>query len=135
MRHLFTFAFIFVVTIMKGQTISFVYDDSGNRTNGNIISARSVQEKIQTTFEKKMELTAEKISIFPNPTKGPLTIQIPDIESKPILYIISIEGKLLSKIQLKNSIEDIDISAYEKGTYLFRIINAREEETWKIIKE
>jgi hypothetical protein len=137
MKSLFTLLFFLLATLLYSQNIQFQYDTSGNRTTGNIITTRSSEttQKKSSSENYTEELSLGEIKVYPNPTKGLLKIQIPNIESKPILYIISIDGKVLSKIQLRNNFENIDITSYQKGTYLFRIINASEEKVWKIIKE
>jgi hypothetical protein len=72
----------------------------------------------------------KKISIYPNPTKGELTINTDlDISS---IQIYDIKGNTIIKTKQKN----INISNYSKGIYLVKIHTISNEiKEYKIIKE
>ena len=76
-------------------------------------------------------MSDENISIHPNPTNSTFTISgITESEISSI-EILDITGKLLFKT---NSPINIDLSNYENGVYLFRIIGENNY-TGKIVKE
>jgi hypothetical protein len=60
------------------------------------------------------------IDIFPVPSNDKLNIKIPGSESAN-LQIINLNGQVLLSTQLKNEIETIDVSEFEKGIYIIKI--------------
>lgn len=73
------------------------------------------------------KVSQKEISVYPNPTKGPLTIQT---EKGTEVSIYSQEGKLLKSIQTQKGTNETDISELPKGIYFIRTGN----ESSKIIK-
>lgn len=67
-------------------------------------------------------------AIYPNPTKGPLTIQT-DKASETGIY--SQEGKLIRKVATQKGTNETDISDLPKGVYFIRTGN----ESTKVIKD
>lgn len=80
-----------------------------------------------------------KVSVFPNPTKGILNIEMSDV--KKDIYSIKITNVLGQEVfvntQLISGIyqETIDLTSYEKGVYLIEISNTNSSITNKIIVE
>lgn len=135
MKQVLILALLFIAAAAKGQTISFAYDASGNRTAGNVTITKALSGGQDIVFEDVLSLEKASISISPNPTKGLLKIRIPDTTLRPVLQVVSLEGKTIAKITITDSYQDFDISSYPSGIYLFQITNGTEVETWKIIKQ
>ena len=70
----------------------------------------------------------KEVSIYPNPTTGPLSIRT---EKNSEAQIYSLEGKLLQSVQIKKGVNDLDISDLPKGVYLIKTPT----ESSKIIKK
>ncbi|ASK31794.1 secretion protein [Chryseobacterium sp. T16E-39] len=72
--------------------------------------------------------TVDKVSIYPNPTTGPLTIETQK-DSKAEIY--SQEGKLIKSINIKKGVTDADISEFPTGVYHIKTSSG----SYKIIKK
>lgn len=134
MKTLLFMLFLVASASAQGQ-ISFTYDASGNRTAGNITITKASADGQEPFFDDAFGVEKASISIAPNPTKGMLKISVPDITQKPVLQVYTIGGKLVAKIPVTSNYQDLNISSYPNGIYLFHIINGTERDTWKIIKE
>lgn len=136
MKTLITFLFVLIASVVHSQTVSFDYDEAGNRKSGNIITLRSAQPQTVDEPERYSEqLSTFKVTIYPNPTKGHLRIVLSDIEKSPIVNLYSINGQLLYKSTVNNQVHEMDITKQPKGIYIIKIINGKDISTWKIIKE
>ena len=74
------------------------------------------------------KISKKGLAIYPNPTKGALTIQM-DKAAETAIY--SPEGKLIKKIFTQKGRNETDISELPKGVYFIRTDN----ESTKIIKD
>ena len=64
-----------------------------------------------------------EISVFPNPAKDNITVQILKVEKKCLLEIWSTNGTKISEHILSNQSSIIDISSLSKGIYFLKIKN------------
>lgn len=79
----------------------------------------------------------KKISVFPNPSTGTLTIQGIDIAQNETLKlnIYNVLGQIVYEQQLKTATVQLDLSAQDKGIYFIQLSGAGERFTQKIILE
>jgi hypothetical protein len=71
--------------------------------------------------------------MFPNPVRDILSIRAgTEIES---LELMDMQGRLLLSIPVNNASHELDMSRFQRGTYLIRIITAGYTYTGKIVKE
>ena len=75
-----------------------------------------------------IELQNEKITVFPNPTNGKLTIKGDKIQQ---VILFDISGHIINKSCDNN----IDFTGYSKGIYFIEIHSNRGISTFKIIHE
>jgi hypothetical protein len=74
-------------------------------------------------------------SIYPNPANENVLIKLNTKPEKPIIAeIIDILGKVYVRSQISDEINNIDLSAIPKGTYVVRIINQDSVTSHKLIK-
>lgn len=132
------------------QEINFSYDEMGNRTRHNVVTLKSTPF-INTTDsagfnyfdpnspDDKFEdnLGNKKITIYPNPTKGQLLVEIQgyEKESASSLYLYNLSGKLLKTVSPANANVPLDLSQYPAGVYILKIKLGEAVSEWKIIKE
>ena len=129
--------------ISQAQTykIKYTYDDAGNRkTREVIIVGKSNQVLADTTTVTEPTtdwLNKMKISIYPNPTKGILIIDIANMpeDVSGDITIHNMEGKSLLKLNQFNSTNKLDLSDYPTGVYILRISSLEKSCEWKIVKE
>jgi hypothetical protein len=63
----------------------------------------------------------DTLSIYPNPTKGKITIECESIER---IEVLDITGKVVYEDLVSNDVLDIDISAFSKGIYFVKVTTA-----------
>jgi hypothetical protein len=140
------YALVFLVAlsiISQAQTykINYTYDDAGNReTRTVIIVGKSNKALVDTTTGTEPItdwLNKMRISIYPNPTKGTLIIDIANMpeDVNADITIHNMEGKSLLKLNQLNSTNKLDLSDYPTGVYILRIRSLEKSCEWKIVKE
>jgi hypothetical protein len=89
------------------------------------------------SVEFKGKLGNREISIFPNPTKGSLTIAIAgEEEAVPTtLALFSMSGEMILVQEIRQPNTTLDLSGHPPGTYLLQITITAGRETWKVVKE
>jgi uncharacterized protein YjdB len=101
-------------------------------TNGKLLqNTKILKSNIDST---QLNIENKKIKIFPNPTKGLISIQIVDENFSYDLY--SILGIILKNNNSCNNHTTIDLSNYPTGTYFIRIrTENNDQQVIKILKE
>jgi len=126
--------------IIGDTTYIFSYDDSGNRTKREIVLTKS-GTILQGTSSENEDLILDKIAdheirIFPNPTKGVLKVEIPELpEDKSNLYVYNLQGSMLINKTVTKHIHNIDLHKYPSGMYILKIVLGTEVSEWKILKD
>lgn len=150
----FTLFIIYMIAYASlfSQTVDYVefgYDAAGNRTTREVIYLKSsvvddLQAINETGFQRAMDsvefkgkLGNREISIFPNPTKGSLTVAIAgEEETAPAtLALFSMSGEMILRQDIRQPNTTLDLSGQPPGTYLLQITTAAGRETWKVVKE
>ena len=116
------------------------YDASGNRINSEktIIFTRGANKGQAPEPEMFLDsLSSTRITIYPNPTEGDLRVDITGIEdfSGSELTINAANGAFLTRINPLQASNEVDMTTYKNGIYLFVIKINDEITTWKIIKK
>jgi len=142
------FLFLIIITIgvlccrqAQAQGVSYGYDASGNRISRVITipplkapkAAPPVEEKVYSEVLKDFS-----VKIYPNPTKGELTVEIGQLpEGKTAsLWLYGLQGKLiLQRTGLHDGSEHLNISHHPTGVYLMKIATQDSSTEWKIIKK
>lgn len=69
----------------------------------------------------KIELSQTTISVYPNPTKGLLTLKVPEINYQERFQLINITGKVLRDELINQSTIELDLSKHANGVYFIRV--------------
>ncbi len=120
----------------------FSYDSSGNREKRIYIGTELKSATIEgsTAFKKEEPLIDKvgfgEIKIYPNPTKGNLVVEIPDLEAEAIrLLIFNLQGKqLVNKNVSPNTRTQLNMNSFLSGMYIMKVVAGKESSDWKIIK-
>jgi len=140
---------------LSGQAIYYDYDDSGNREKryivlgkGNSSDDKTLKgleesditeefEEINKTEEFKENIGELTIKIYPNPTKGQLSVEINGLDSdQTIDYQVYSQTGLPLETKRKNGYHFIiDMNRYPSGIYFLRLMIEDKISQWKIIKE
>jgi len=78
---------------------------------------------------------AEKTIVYPNPASETLYVETPDINTKTVCNIFSIQGQLLKSFELTQQQTAISISDFSKGFYFIRLINQNNTLVIRFVKE
>jgi hypothetical protein len=121
-----------------GQTVGFTYDLDGNMTLRQIITIPShVKGSSKDTVSVSDEIGEQKVTIYPNPTKGlfQVVVKILDNKQKNYYLLYSLSGTRLQNNNITNESTDINISNYPSGAYLLDIFLGNKVSRWKVIKQ
>jgi hypothetical protein len=80
---------------------------------------------------------SESVSVFPNPTAGPVQVHIQGTDSKVDISILNTAGLSLSDqthAVPSNRLVALDLSDVFAGSYFIRVIGSTVDQTLKIIK-
>lgn len=138
-----------VFVYSQGRLI-YTYDGAGNRSGRlvntslytQLIENDTIQELLRDEYFQKEEFREEglryrKIRIAPNPTTGKFKVTLDgfDDKDKCILRLYTVDGTLLSSIDVKSAITLLDITSQPVGLYLLCVRLNDKETTWKLIKK
>ena len=122
---------------ISAQSVAYTYDTAGNRTARVVTISKSpaAQEETITALQ---DLIAEKaITIYPNPTKGILSVEIKDYtdQLQAEFRLTDLSGRTIINRKASSDIQTFDLSRQAAGIYLLQIRINGESAVWKIIKE
>jgi len=126
-------------SLIAQTKVCYTYDASGNRT-ARFGCSKSAIAKIDSMLISKpiTEIQGEMaISLFPNPTKGHVTINIanmPDNANGEII-LSDMTGRLLLKQSTFRVTTQLDLSSHPTGLYVLKISIDDKVSEWKVIKE
>lgn len=139
--YLFFLLVLFVsITLEAQNTISYTYDNAGNRLTRTItLGNQQASKRHQPTDSVVIKETIGErtIKVFPNPTRGALGIDIQggDPKHELRLQIYSGAGALLYNQPATEGLNPIDMTQYPQGWYVLRVIAGTEKREYKIVKE
>ncbi|WP_159521667.1 T9SS type A sorting domain-containing protein [Sunxiuqinia indica] len=121
----------------------FSYDDDGNREKriyvGTQLKSATIENPIAFDESEPAidKIGFDQIKIYPNPTKGNLIVEMPDLEGdKAQIRVLNLQGKqIISSMAFPNSRNSIDLTHFSSGMYVMTICVGSECSDWKIIKE
>jgi hypothetical protein len=134
----------FVVTKSWSQTVYYYYDAAGNRIEKTIYlenSKGSQKEKPEIKNPAKAiednTIIGQKIKIYPNPTEGLVTIEVPEnMESNSELRIIVTDsnGKVIVDRPHEGLRTEVNLSDKPNGLYILTLRQGSVSSKWKLIK-
>ncbi len=87
-----------------------------------IVNGEDVDVEVNLVIDGLVNQVATSLIVYPNPASEIINISLDrEIEN---ISIYSIDGKLLNSYNIKNPQCQIDVSNYEKGMYLLRIVTS-----------
>jgi len=135
---------------LSGGTNYYVsVNDNATETQGDQVQVSLVpgENKIKIYTEKLCQGMYEEtiynsengqISLFPNPTKGKITLGIPGEEESVTAEIISLSGavELKQKLVVPSSrLVDLDVSDFSSGTYIVKVNGSMVHSSVKMVKK
>jgi hypothetical protein len=123
------------------SSITFTYDAAGNRIQREIwFKIKSSETNVDSTIAIRPftdYLDEMKITIYPNPTQGRLSVEISNMPKDKTgeITLHNMEGKRLQYLRSLETVNRFDLSTYPMGVYIFRITVGKKVSEWKIIKQ
>jgi hypothetical protein len=134
------FSFLLILSSGVAQTVSYGYDNVGNRISRKIVTLTKVQaakKSSETPTPVIDQLGERKITVYPNPTKGALAVEITggDAKDEIRLILFSAQGTQLQNLKVTATTTPVDMSAYPGGWYILRVQAGEKVTEFKIIKQ
>ena len=121
-----------------GDTITYAYDNAGNRIKREITLERNIPTEKRLKPEIFSDVVSEKnINISPNPTSGIIKVEIVGYEDsdKCEVSIYSVSGLQMLAKRVSSSTTELDITSCAAGLYILQIRLNDNNTSWKIIKK
>lgn len=80
-------------------------------------------------------VSRDEISIFPNPTYGTISIDSKNVTSEMDVSVYNIQGQLLLEQTIYKSKGDINISGFDQGIYMVKVLSRNNYRARMIIKD
>lgn len=133
----------FVTVVGQSPTyyIKYDYDAAGNRISRKCLEVTLPQLRSNSvpidSSSVADELNEIKVTIFPNPTKGVIIVELSDFSPQANLKfsLFSSDGKILKRVVPQSDRTSMDLSSYSSGLYLLYIAAGENKIECKIIKQ
>lgn len=122
------------------QRIKYTYDNAGNRLTRQkeiVVQTRGALSDEEELSVYEEELSETKVTIYPNPTRGMLKVDISGVEKfeNARISLYDLTGKLLQQWAGISQSNEIDLSERTPGMYIMQVAYNGKISSWKIIKE
>jgi len=130
------FTLLYSVANSYAQTVIYTSDLDGNMIHRKVLTVRSATVSDEEKDPISDEIGEQKVTIYPNPTRGHFQVELALLDEKLKNYFIiySLSGTKIKQNKISNVLTDIDISNYPSGTYLLDIFLGDKVSRWKVIK-
>jgi len=134
------FSFILILSSGMAQNIvSYAYDNAGNRISRKVVNLNSNPSHVKASEPAPVEdqLGERKITVYPNPTRGALAVEITGGNDKDAIQLIvfSAQGVQLQNVKVTATTTPVNMSAYPGGWYILRVQAGEKVTEFKIIKQ
>jgi len=154
MKHiLLIFLMAFVANwSIKAQSVTFHYDDAGNRTEriitldplppataqtdtSNIVNPEEFEKKLEMEFGFQ-KLAEGNIKVYPNPTEGALMVCLENFETLEgiVMQLFNSSGSLIESKEVTSDFSEFNMHTFSPGIYILRLSRGQEKLEYKIIK-
>jgi hypothetical protein len=147
--YLLFFLLISIAPEGKAQTqqmVSYAYDYAGNRISRKIVDMGSNlfhAKKAEDPTPVEDQLGDRKITIYPNPTKGIMLLEITGANDKPLaaggeemhIIIYNAQGQQLMNKAVEPGTTTLDIAKYPAAYYILRVQAGDKIKEFKVIKK
>jgi len=134
------FSFLLILSSGIAQTVSYGYDNAGNRISRKTVTlakAQAAKKNPETPAPVIEQLGERKITVYPNPTKGALAVEITGGDAKDAirLTLFGPQGTQLQSINATATITPVNMSSYPAGWYILRVQAGAKNTEFKIVKQ
>ena len=144
-RNYLLLSFLFFLSLsasVRSQTIEYTYDNAGNRKTRQVIILEALMAspdmvKKHTEAPATEILGERNIKVYPNPTKGDLSIEVTggNEKEKVEVQLSNAQGVQLQAMKVDIGKTPIDMVSYPAGWYILRVGSGDKIKEIKIIKQ
>lgn len=107
--------------LLSIATHSFTSSIPGSASTQTIVNVNKDYNNVATGINRQ-EAAAAEVQVYPNPASSQVHFAVSGKGAKEV-HIFDITGKLLESKALTNGTLKLDVSDYNKGVYLYRILS------------
>jgi hypothetical protein len=128
---------------VNAQSKSYSYDNVGNRVLRHLTvcpTCRTVQNEpsaaTKSTDTTKILAVQHGLNVFPNPTQDKVVLSLSNLKDGETtsLTLSDETGKILYTSQNLQEQNEVNMSSYNNGTYIMRVIVGKDVMVYKIMK-
>jgi hypothetical protein len=133
MKYLYSLFFLFLFLIpVKSQTVTYLYDESGNRKTRN----ENTLKNQLTNMDVNTLTFGLEVQAYPNPTDSYLTVVVSDADKyQANVQLFSLIGELVYEIKAISEELKINMISYPSGIYFLQVTSNGKTYLRKIIKK
>lgn len=130
--------------LAQNVTVHYIYDESGNRINRTVVTAKADQNGRCVADNESAENQSlvlnntddNGISVYPNPTDDKFTVVLSEPTGKVYhITLYNMMGLLVEEHDVMASSNFVfDLTGKSSGTYLLNIVADGISRTWKVVK-
>ena len=134
-------ALLLLPTGAFAQSIIYSYDAAGNRTGRTyVVSLRSASADNANRPDSsgiEASLSNLKVIVYPNPTKGALTIEVSGMDQSESyqMKLFDPKGRQLTIFDGQPGSTPVNMSSYPSGWYILRMYAKEKTLDFKIVKQ
>lgn len=120
------------------QSMSFSYDDAGNRISRVMVLAKSRAKSNQAVSSQSLfdEVGGKQVQISPNTSMGHVLVEMLGKSDCAVnLSVYNASGMQVYSHPLQNGRLNVDLSSNPSGIYILTIEVDGERQSWKIVKK
>jgi hypothetical protein len=118
-------------SVAASPTATTVYMVTG--TTGSCMSTMPSTVVVSPCTGIAQVSNTSKISVYPNPSNGMITISVPEVKEGTVMYVTDMIGKEVFKASIHDVNTLVNLSGLQKGMYMMTIVNGQNTQVEKLI--
>jgi hypothetical protein len=112
---------VYTLTVAKSSGCTHGCAQTTDQVTVSWTACASCDGKRIGNFETDMDVENSKISVFPNPSSGKITVRFDADFNGAVVQVYSLDGKMAAEVPVTGSELEIDLSKKAKGAYLIQV--------------
>jgi YD repeat-containing protein len=133
MYRLFFLVLFSVVTLrLHAQNVSFTYDAAGNRITRVVTATKAFGSSDDELPIAKNRVEEHKVVAYPNPTQGPLTVEVQGytVGSECEIFLFDAAGRTIDRRKITTNRAELDLENQVPGVYVLKVFTDSEVSTF-----
>jgi hypothetical protein len=115
----------------------YLFKDEAPYFGNNFYRLRIMDTKGKFKYSNIVTLVNQgdnSISIYPNPTANLLNVDLQQMKGESTIMLLNSSGQILQQVQANGTISSLSLENYAVGTYMLKVLNAKQQFVYKILK-